>query len=147
MRKIQVTGGILHVGLGVEVKLSEKQASLRSHALDKLQNGNYRAKQLLHFKAGEILSIDEVDIPKSMLGYVDFLDEAGAKSKKNSDRRRGASENNQRGKNLGNNEKKDGKNETASSSPDDKKADGKGSSENPPDDQKTQEQGSQKNTN
>lgn len=65
MNKIRITGGTMNVGQGVVIALTKEQASPRLHALESLGNDLFKAKQLLQFKAGEVIGIEINDIVKS----------------------------------------------------------------------------------
>lgn len=74
MRKIKVISGVLSVGAGQRLALSPEQAKPRAHKLDKAkgERGIYVASDVLHFKAGEALGIDEV--AKGQRDQVEFVE-------------------------------------------------------------------------
>ncbi len=78
MRRIKVIAGVLHVSQGARLGLSKAQAAPRAHNLDRLkgEKGLFVAKAPLQFKAGEVLSVE--DIGRAQLGQVEFLDVAAA---------------------------------------------------------------------
>ena len=58
---------VVELPAGVTVKLSDRQAYLRQHAIEDLGKGAYLTEQTVQFKAGEELEIFEEDIQKMHL--------------------------------------------------------------------------------
>lgn len=55
-----VTQGPLTLAPGMVVRLNEKQAALRAHALKKRKDGAYEVVHAVQFKNGEVLGFDDV---------------------------------------------------------------------------------------
>jgi len=65
---------LLAVGPGTEVLLTDAQAARRKHRLDMVGEGRYRTRDVLQFKAGEVVGL-EGDLPKAHLERVELLDD------------------------------------------------------------------------
>lgn len=63
--KYRVEGGIAEFGTDLVLDLTDEQAAVRAHALEKV-DGGYLPKMVVQFKAGEELGVDCV--PKDLPG-------------------------------------------------------------------------------
>lgn len=74
MTKCQVIGKSMEFGPGTVLELNENQANRRSHNLEKMEKGVYRATQMVQFKNGEVVGYDG-EIPKGLRDRIIRLDE------------------------------------------------------------------------
>lgn len=65
--KYRVAGGVAHVGTDMVLTLGKEQAAVRAHALERVAGG-WRPRQVVQFKAGEIIGIDVAhdDLPRGL---------------------------------------------------------------------------------
>ena len=57
--KYRVEGGVAEIGADMLLRLSDEQASARSHALEQSDDGKqWRPRHVVQFKSGEELGID-----------------------------------------------------------------------------------------
>jgi hypothetical protein len=81
MQNYRVDGGILCLGQGAVVGLSDEQAAPRMNRMEKIGDGMYRLREVLEFKSGETIKVALDDIPKCFRGIAVSLD-APVKMKK-----------------------------------------------------------------
>lgn len=67
MQTYEVTGDFVSFGVGIELKLSESQAEIRSSSLKKKANDIYEVIEPVHFKEGEKVSISSEALSKTLL--------------------------------------------------------------------------------
>jgi len=64
MQNYRVDGGVLRLGQGAVVGLSDDQAAPRMNRMEKIGAGKYRLREVLEFKSGETIKVAFDDIPK-----------------------------------------------------------------------------------
>lgn len=74
MQNYRVDGGVLRLGQGAIVGLSDEQAASRINRLEKIGGGMYRLREVLEFKSGETIKVALDDIPKCFRGIAVSLD-------------------------------------------------------------------------
>lgn len=74
MRKYRIIK-MIEVSPGTVVVLTPEQAAPRQHRLESLGDGRYRTKDLLQFKAGEVVGLVEYVLPKVHEERVELIDE------------------------------------------------------------------------
>lgn len=82
METYEVTASFVIFGIGIELKLSESQAEIRSNSLKKKVNDIYEIIEPVHFKQGEIISISSDALSKTLL---DQLQKISSKAEDNND--------------------------------------------------------------
>ena len=82
MQTYEVTGSFVIFGVGIELKLSESQAEIRSNSLKKKANDLYEIIEPVHFKQGEKVSISSEALSKTLL---EQLQEISSESEDDSD--------------------------------------------------------------
>jgi hypothetical protein len=82
MQNYEVTGSFVSFGIGIELKLSEDQAEIRSNSLKKKRNDIYEVVEPVHFKQGEKISISSDALSKTLL---DQLQEISSEPEDDSD--------------------------------------------------------------
>jgi hypothetical protein len=65
MKKFQVIGSALSLGAGT-IELTEAQAKVRLHALDRVKGNVYKINNVIQFKVGEIIGLD-AELPKTIV--------------------------------------------------------------------------------
>lgn len=82
MQTYEVTGIFVSLGVGIELKLSENQADIRSNSLRKKGNDIYEVIEPIYFKQGEKISISSDALSKILL---DQLKEISSEAEDDSD--------------------------------------------------------------
>ena len=112
MKNYKVTGHIAILGVGIVLKLSSSQASIRQSSLKQKSKGTYTVLEPVQFKQGEEIIIVSGNVSKSLMN--NFTDLSEDKKSKDNDK-------NQKPANNKKSSSKDQKNK--SDKKDDKKAD------------------------
>lgn len=74
MQNYRVDGGVLRLGQGAIVGLTDDQAAPRMNRLEKIGGGKYRLREVLEFKSGETIKVAFDDIPKCFRSIAVCLD-------------------------------------------------------------------------
>jgi hypothetical protein len=64
MQNYRVNGGVISLGPGAVVGLSDQQAARRLPRMERIGGGLFRLREALDFKNGETIKVDLKDIPK-----------------------------------------------------------------------------------
>lgn len=67
---------MIEVGPGTTVVLTPEQAAPRAHRLEALGEDRYRTKDLMQFKAGEVVGLVEYVLPKAHENRVELVNGA-----------------------------------------------------------------------
>lgn len=70
MKKLRVDGGVLRVGQGTVLGLTNAQAGVRAHNLESMGDDFYKVRATVEFKSGEEIVIDLADVPKNLRQFV-----------------------------------------------------------------------------
>ncbi|MCR5859721.1 hypothetical protein [Mesorhizobium sp. J428] len=60
--KFMVTGGTAEIGTDMALKLTPEQSAARAFAIEEIDKGLFRPKQVVQFKAGETVEIVDTDL-------------------------------------------------------------------------------------
>ena len=74
MQNYRVDGGVLSLGQGTVVGLSDEQASPRMSRMENIGGGIYRLREVMEFKNGETIKVAIDDIPKCFRGITVCMD-------------------------------------------------------------------------